>query len=83
MEQVLQILKDEFKLAMMLSGRIVHIAVMCFAFKTSSFSLHECLQVVQMFRTLRQSWWCTSLTTPSQNQDYKPHILPRVQSISE
>ena len=27
MEQVLQILKDEFNLAMMLSGRIVHIAV--------------------------------------------------------
>ena len=36
-EQVLQILKDEFKLAMTLSGRVVHIAVafkhliVCFA----------------------------------------------------
>jgi len=58
-EQVLQILKDEFKLAMMLSGRwFTLLAVL-----TKLFHNNFCLQVVHVWLTSNQRWWSMNPTT--------------------
>ena len=57
MEQVLQILKDEFKLAMTLSGNPHRCRV--FRFMTLIFFY---LQGVHSYQTLSQRWWSMNLT---------------------
>ena len=56
-EQVLQILKDEFKLAMTLSGNPHR----CYVFRFMTLILYY-LQGVHSCQTLSQRWWSMNLT---------------------